>query len=35
MPEPLLIAQDKPGLRLLPRYANRHGLVASTTGRRW
>ena len=32
MAEPLLIAQSKEPLYLLPRMANRHGLVAGATG---
>jgi len=32
MPEPLLIAKGDSELTLLPRYANRHGLVAGATG---
>jgi DNA helicase HerA-like ATPase len=32
MPEPLLVAKSKSELRLLPQYANRHGLIAGATG---
>jgi DNA helicase HerA-like ATPase len=32
MPEPLLVAKGDSELCLLPRYANRHGLIAGATG---
>jgi hypothetical protein len=32
MPEPLLVAKSDSELCLLPRYANRHGLIAGATG---
>src|ERR1700752_5298149 len=32
MPEPLLVAKSDSELGLLPRYANRHGLIAGATG---
>jgi uncharacterized protein len=32
MPEPLLIAQSKEPLYLLPAMSNRHGLIAGATG---
>src|SRR5262245_42857160 len=32
MPEPLLVAKSDSDLCLLPRYANRHGLIAGATG---
>jgi DNA helicase HerA-like ATPase len=32
MPEPLLVAKSDVELNLLPRYANRHGLIAGATG---
>src|SRR5688572_33367178 len=32
MPEPLLVAKAGSDLTLLPRYANRHGLIAGATG---
>ena len=32
MPEPLLVAKSDAELSLLPRYANRHGLIAGATG---
>jgi hypothetical protein len=34
MPEPLLVAQARSGLHLLPQYANWHGLIVGATGRR-
>lgn len=33
MPEPLLIAKAKREIDLLPRFANRHGLIAGDSGR--
>ena len=32
MAEPILIAKDKEGIYLLPKMANRHGLIAGATG---
>lgn len=32
MPEPLLVAKSGIELFLLPRFANRHGLIAGATG---
>src|SRR6201986_4645667 len=32
MPEPMLIAQSKDSLYLLPAMSNRHGLIAGATG---
>ena len=33
MPEPILVAKARSEIFLLPQFANRHGLIASATGK--